>query len=206
MKHTLLKGRKRNFLKRAAQVDLEGDFVELGTWRGGSARIVMDSVLSADRKNIPHCWMFDTFTGMPEPTEVDRAGSGRKHASDMKHLGMPDDDSRTYGICCDFLHASDYPKAKIHIIQGLFEDTFPVYSKQIEKVSILHVDCDFYESVKISLETFYDKVVSGGYIILDDYGFWEGAKKAVDEFMEEREIDKKLLKKVDRIGRWFPKP
>jgi len=206
MKYTLLKRPRRQFLKGIGDrvSGLRGDFVELGTWRGGSAKIVMESLLESHLENVPHCWLFDSFTGMPDPTEHDRIIDG-KHASEYKHLGMPDDDSKTYDICCKYLSHVDYPKTHLHIIKGMFEDTFPVYENEISEISILHVDCDWYDSVKQSLNTFYDKTVIGGYIILDDYGTWDGARKAVDEFLLNRGLDNKILNRIDKTGYWFEK-
>ncbi len=115
---------------------------------------------------------------------------------------MPDDDTETYEHCKYLLDRIDYPNEKIHIIKGWFEDTFPGYEDSIEKIAVLHVDCDWYESVKLSLETFYDKVVPGGVIIFDDYGFWKGAKKAIDEFLIDKDI---ILNEIDSTAVWFQK-
>jgi O-methyltransferase len=70
---------------------------------------------------------------------------------------------------------------------------------------LLHIDGDWYESVKVCLDALYDRVVPGGIIQFDDYGYWKGARKAVDEFMAKREI-KVPLKRLDYSGRSLRKP
>lgn len=198
MKFTLLKRKRLNLLKRAAaNLEVPGAFVELGSWRGGSAAAFITNL-----NKVRDCWLFDSFEGMPEPTEYDTAGP--KHATDYKHLGMPDDDAATFELCFNLMDNLDYPEGKINIIQGWFEDTFPLHADSIDKIAVLHVDCDWYESVKLSLETFYDKVVSGGMVIIDDYGHWDGAKKAVDEFLQSRNLDVDLIR-VDNTGHYFKK-
>ena len=199
MIYSLLKHRRSSFLGRLADgLDIEGAFVELGTWRGGSAAKFIQYLKPKDRD----CWLFDSFEGLPEPSEYDTVGE--KHASEYENFGMPDDDADTYEICKEFIGRLDYPKEKIHIIKGWFEDTFPKQKDSIGKIAVLHVDCDFYESVKYSLETFYDKVVEGGTIIFDDYHHWKGAKKAVDEFFKERKI-KPYIKSIDSAGAFLIK-
>jgi O-methyltransferase len=198
MRFTLLRRKRLRLLKKAAQkLTVPGAFVELGSWRGGSAATFIQHL-----GQIRDCWLFDSFEGMPEPTEYDTAGE--KHANDYKHLGMPDDDTDTYEICFNLMDNIMYPNNRIHIIQGWFEDTFPIYADEIDKIAVLHVDCDWYESVKLSLETFYDKVVPGGIVILDDYGHWDGARKAVDEFIEKHGL-KVDLTRVDSTGYYFKK-
>ena len=94
------------------------------------------------------------------------------------------------------------PKSRVHIIKGWFEETFPTV--KIEKISLLHIDADWYESVKLCLEWFYDNVQPGGFVVLDDYGTWPGCKRAVDEFIIENGLKIKLVK-VDYTGRYFKK-
>ena len=199
MKYSLLKRKRLNFIaEAAAALKLKGSFVELGAWRGGSAA---KFITNLEKKDVD-CWLFDSFEGMPEPTEYDIHEN--KHASSYKNLGLPDDDSNTYNICTDLMKSLNYPYKKIHIVKGWFEDTFPAYVDKIGKIAVLHVDCDWYESVKESFEVFYDRVVDGGLIIIDDYGFWRGARKAADEFFQNRDI-KPELNDIDETGRWLIK-
>ena len=90
------------------------------------------------------------------------------------------------------------------IKKGWFRDTLPVSKNEIGKIAILRLDGDWYESTKVCLDNLYDKVASGGYIIIDDYGHWEGAKKATDEFLAKKGIKPDLVK-IDYTGVYFIK-
>ena len=88
-------------------------------------------------------------------------------------------------------------------MRGLFQKTLP--TTEISKIALLHIDGDWYESVRACLENLYDKVTPGGFIQFDDYGYWKGARKAVDEFLENRHIEAPL-RRVDYSGRVLLKP
>ena len=91
---------------------------------------------------------------------------------------------------------------RVKIVAGWFQETFPTVT--IPKIALLNIDADWYESVKLCLETFYDAVMPGGYVSFDDYGHWPGCKKAVDEFFEARRLPYRL-QAVDYTARWFRK-
>ena len=91
----------------------------------------------------------------------------------------------------------------VQFAKGLFQDTLP--SSRIARIALLHIDGDWYESVRTSLEYLYDKVVPGGIIQFDDYGYWKGARKAIDEFLAQRRIEAPL-RKLDYSGRSLLKP
>jgi hypothetical protein len=89
------------------------------------------------------------------------------------------------------------------IVPGLFQDTVPRWGTQ--PIALLHVDGDWYESVRATLDNLYDHVSTGGIILFDDYGHWAGARRAVDEFMKSRNI-KQPLRYIDFSGRRLVKP
>lgn len=91
-------------------------------------------------------------------------------------------------------------ETRIHLVKGWFSDTLPV--TDTGEIALLHLDCDLYQSVKFCLETLYDKVVEGGCIVIDDYGYWSGCKKAVDEFIHNRDLKVKIIK-VDSQGVYY---
>ena len=76
-------------------------------------------------------------------------------------------------------------RSNVRLTKGFFEDTLPGFVAQHPgaKIALLHIDCDFYDPVKLCLQTFYDLVTPGGYIVIDDYGSYAGCRKAVDEFL-----------------------
>jgi hypothetical protein len=92
---------------------------------------------------------------------------------------------------------------KVHLVKGWFKDTIPLHKDDIGNIALLHLDCDWYESVKFCLATLYDRVVKNGIVIIDDYGYWKGCKKAFDEFIIKRNLSIELHK-VD-IAVYFQK-
>jgi hypothetical protein len=94
----------------------------------------------------------------------------------------------------------DYPENKSHLIPGKVEHTVP--ENQHERIALLRLDTDWYESTRIELEYLFPKLVKGGILIIDDYGHWEGARKATDEYFEKNNIQL-FLNRVDytcRLG------
>lgn len=197
--YTLI-GRERiaNLDRLARRIENEripGDVVECGVCNGGSAAVLAHRATRSpfDRT----VWLFDSFQGMPTVTEHDQAGAnGRSAAS---HIGQEVGDVTRVKEVLQRVHAD---MNKVRIVPGWFEDTFS--SASIEKIAILNIDADWYESVKLCLTTFYDRVVPGGFISFDDYGHWPGCKKAVDEFFEFRKLPYKL-NKADYTAHWFQK-
>jgi hypothetical protein len=166
--------------------------VECGCARGGSAALIALSLQQMGERR--RLWLFDTFEGLPAPTASDPdfeiaelfTGSCLGQLDEVRELfqrqGLTDE---------------------VQFVKGLFEDTLP--SSAIERIALLHIDGDWYESVRVCLETLYDKVVPGGIIQLDDYGYWKGARKAVDEFLAKRGMGG-TLERVDYSGRSLRKP
>jgi O-methyltransferase len=173
------------------QRSMPGDIVECGVYNGGSAAIM--AALCEKTPVSRSVWLFDSFEGLPKPTDKDG------------------DEAPAYEGWChgdlskvkEVLRKLRIPESRIHIVKGWFRDTFP--KVEIPKIAILHIDADWYESVKLCLEKFYDSVQPGGYIVLDDYGDWQGCRIATDEFLKKRVHDVKLIQ-VDYTGFYFQKP
>jgi O-methyltransferase len=168
-----------------------GDIVECGVYNGGSAAI-MASLCERSPVN-RNVWLFDSFEGLPKPTDKD--GNEAPAYEGWCHGDL----SKVKKV----LRKLRILESRVRIIKGWFQDTFP--SIQIRDIAILHIDADWYESVKLCLEKFYDSVQPGGYIVLDDYGDWEGCRIATDEFLKKRALDVKLIQ-VDYTGYYFQKP
>ncbi len=81
------------------------------------------------------------------------------------------------------MEKTQYNKDKIHYVKGKVEDTLK--HTYPDPLSILRLDTDFYSSTKVLLDVLYPLLVQGGYLIIDDYGVWQGAKKAADEYFGE---------------------
>ncbi len=93
----------------------------------------------------------------------------------------------------------------MHLVKGWFQDTLSKSKRDIGPIAILRVDGDFYESTKVVFEELYDQVVSGGFIIVDDYGAFQGCRKATDEFLENRRANVHIVY-VENSIRYFVKP
>lgn len=175
------------------RLSVPGNIIECGVRNGGSSA-VMASVTNKSKQG-RDIWLFDSFEGLPEPTPEDGSKALTEY-HEGKCLGSVD-------TVKEILNQLHIPENRVHIVKGWFEETFP--SVKINEVALLHIDADWYESVKLCLEKFYDSVPPGGFIVLDDYGHWEGCRRATDEFLKQRSLDIKLVK-VDYTGHYFQKP
>jgi len=159
-----------------------GDFVECGVWRGGSMQAVALTLLASGHTD-RELHLFDTFEGMPPPTDADRARGG-KPAAEL--LATADRDSRIWAVATlDDVRAAmeetGYPPERIHFHRGRVEETVPRDAPQ--QIALLRLDTDWYESTRHELEHLYDRLSPGGVLIIDDYGHWEGARRATEEFL-----------------------
>ena len=174
-----------------AKKNIEGDIVECGVWKGGNLILcgLMLKAFNLDRL----IWGYDTFTGMSEPTEddylIDNPESKNsslirdKWLAKQKSQGITD-----WNYVTKDEVASNFSKEvgtdNLKLISGKVEDTLTIESNLPEKISILRLDTDWYESTKVELEVLFHRLKKGGVLIIDDYGRWAGSRKAVDEFFE----------------------
>lgn len=165
---------------------IKGAFVECGVMNGGSAGLIAS--IGRDRQT----WLFDSWNGLPEPTKYDVKFPLWNHPEGVKGKKGADKGSeeKVRELLFDKLGLEKY---RVHLIKGWFEDT--ILGQDIGKIALLHLDCDWYESVKLCLETLYDQVVENGIIVVDDYTDWRGCKKAVDEFIKGKDV------RLQRAGR-----
>lgn len=192
-----------NSVEYLVRNEIERDFVECGVWRGGSS-MVMAKVLLKEN-NVRNLWLFDTFEGMSEPTELDVDPLGKKAKDRLQKEDKFSSNVWAYSTLEEVqnnLNKTKYPKENLKYVKGKVEDT--LIDNIPEKIGLLRLDTDWYESTKIELETLYPKVVKNGIIIIDDYGHWQGCKKAVDEFIKENNL-KVFLNRIDYTGRLIVK-
>ena len=175
------------------ELNIDGDYVECGVYRGGLSALMLDKILShqLDKK----LWIYDTFQGMSEPTEVDISTKNENAVEAFNTLknektGCADWCKATIDIVQSTLNlvSKNYPNY-CKLIQGKVEDTLLVVDNIPKKISLMRLDTDWYESTKIELDTFYNLLSIGGIIIIDDYKYWQGQKLAVDEFFQAIEKD-----------------
>jgi hypothetical protein len=166
-----------------------GAIVECGVWRGGSMIAVANTLLqlgATDRD----LYLFDTFTGMTAPSERDIRINEGKHAEEFLNAkgpgpmawSRPERHVATLEDVQEGMSSVDYPTDRVHYVAGKVEDTVPGEAPEV--ISILRLDTDWYESTKHELDHLYTRLAPGGVLILDDYGTWQGAKEATDEFLD----------------------
>lgn len=185
--------RVRNLYRLARQIEkdrIPGDVIECGVCNGGTAAVLARTASKSSMERT--VWLFDSFQGMPETTTHD-GEAARSHIG--KEVGDP---TRVREV----LRRVGTDMDRVQIVPGWFQDTFA--SVSIPQVSLLNIDADWYESVRLCLETFYERVVTGGFISFDDYGHWPGCRRAVDEFFQTRKLPYKLWQ-VDYTAHWFRK-
>jgi O-methyltransferase len=181
---------------------IEGDIVECGVWRGGSMMAVAYKLMSLYHERDLYC--FDTYEGMSSPSSADVSSFGEV-ASHYLETTQKNEDDPVWAYSPlekvrENLKSTSYNSSKIHFIKGKVEETLP--HDRIKKIALLRLDTDWYESTKHELEILFPLLSVGGIIIIDDYGHWEGAKKAVDEFIDKYKVQI-FLSRVDytcRLG------
>lgn len=184
-----------NALKCVYEDKILGDFVECGIYKGGNliiARAFMESV-----NDIRKIWGYDTFTGMTPPDISIDGDKSKKWNTSSKC-------EASYQEVHDYLQKFFIIDQNIALIKGNVNETLLLENNKPKNISILRLDTDFYDSTKVELETLYEKLSIGGYLIIDDYGHWQGCKKAVDDFFGEEFVTKNF-KKVDYTCRIYRK-
>jgi O-methyltransferase len=189
--YTMLGSRRGRALHRLAgkvvRNRVPGALVDCGVWNGGSTILM---ALGAPDRDL---WAFDSFAGLPEPSEVDGRRSFQ-YAGDC--VGS---EVRLKEGMARYADAS-----RLHVRPGWFEDTLREATRDVRRVALLHCDGDWYDSVRLTLETFYPLVNPGGYVVIDDYGTWPGARRATDEYR--RAVgDRSRLRRIDHTGRYWRK-
>lgn len=188
-------------VRYVVQSGIQGSFVECGVWRGGSAMAMMASLLEYG-DTTREVYLYDTYAGMSEPTEFDINVTGKSAQGKYESTLIDDGVSNWCLSSVDEVKANlsqvQYPTELIQFVQGKVEDTIPAIIP--DQISLLRLDTDWYESTKHGLDHLFPRLAPNGVIILDDYGHWQGVRKAVDEYF----ADKKhivLLNRVDYTGR-----
>lgn len=196
-----------NAVKYLSRNRIEGDFVECGVWRGGSMMAAMLALLQIGDTS-RHFYLYDTYEGMTPPTDKDVTYDNNR-AADLLAASEADKEGHSYWCVAGLndvqrnVFSTGYPKDKIHFVKGRVEDTLP--ASLPGKIALLRLDTDWYESTYHELTHLYPLLCANGVLILDDYGFWQGCRKAVDEYFA-RQTFVPLLTKLDFSGRLSIKP
>jgi len=184
----------RDCVETVLREGIPGDLIETGVWRGGGC-IYMAAVLRAHAETERKVWVADSFEGLPKPD-----GASELIEDDMsenRYLKVSLEQVRS-----NFARFGLLDEKQIKFLKGWFKDTIP--SAPIERLSVLRLDGDLYESTMDVLRPLYAKVSPGGFIIVDDYYSWPGCRKAVDEFRASNGIHGELTK-IDWTGAYWRK-
>jgi Macrocin-O-methyltransferase (TylF) len=183
--------------------NLPGDFVEAGVWRGGSCMLIAETLLAfgASSRRI---FLFDTFAGHPRPdAEKDIDIWGNRAIDEWHRTRTKEDEGQWAYASLEEVRANlaltGYPADALVFVKGMVEET----TQNVDAtIALLRLDTDWYASTKAGLEHLYPRLVSGGVLILDDYGHYKGQQLAVDEYFAARK-EPILLNRIDyscRLG------
>jgi O-methyltransferase len=173
---------------------IQGDFLEAGVWKGGAA-IFLRGMLKAHGCTTKSVWLADSFQGLPPPKPEWKEDAGDT-LHEFKELAISLEQVKENFRLLELLDE------QVKFIPGWFHETLAL--APIEKLALLRLDGDMYESTYVSLTALYDKVSVGGYIIVDDYGYLESCRKAVHDFLTERNV-KPDIKTIDWTGVYWQK-
>ncbi|MBI2806738.1 MAG: class I SAM-dependent methyltransferase [Planctomycetes bacterium] len=179
---------------------IPGAIVECGVWKGGSmmaAALALQALASTHRD----LYLYDTFTGMPEPGLIDVDWQGRPARELMRGKTREGDMIRATCSLAEVkqgMMLTSYPWEKLRFVAGQVEATLP--DQAPDRIALLRLDTDWYASTFHELEHLYPRLADGGVLIIDDYGHWQGAKRAVDDYFRAQGIDADL-RPIDFTGR-----
>ncbi|MFX1359669.1 MAG: TylF/MycF/NovP-related O-methyltransferase [Promethearchaeota archaeon] len=180
---------------------IPGDIVECGVWKGGSMMISALTLLKMNEAE-KILYLYDTYEGMSMPTEKDLRAFDNKDAISIWKKTQKGDARKWLEISLEEvkknLYSTNFPTENIRFIKGKVEHTIPNIIP--EKISLLRLDTDLFESTYHEITHLYPKLSLNGIIIIDDYGYWKGQKEAIDKYFKENNI-KILLNRIDDKGR-----
>ena len=189
----------RDAVRHVCRHGIEGDIVECGVWRGGSMMAAALTMLECGGRRRIH--LFDTFEGMPPPAAADRDLTGVSAATLLAAEQRESGDTWAFSPLDQVranLRSTGYPAELVRFVPGRVEETIPEAAP--ERIAVLRLDTDWYESTRHELEHLFPRLAVGGVLIIDDYGHWQGARRAVDEYLAASGA-RLLLSRIDYTGR-----
>lgn len=198
-------------VRHVSRERIDGAFAECGVWRGGSV-LAMLLALAEEGESSRDVYLYDTFEGMTEPTEADTSRfeipalqSWREAVAARRKPWESWFQPSLAGVEAvrEVVASSGYPLERIRFVEGPVEETIP--GTVPDRLALLRLDTDWYESTRHELIHLYPRLAPGGVLIIDDYGHWDGCRRAVDEYFAEHG-DRPLLNRIDYTGRLAIKP
>lgn len=195
-------------VRHSIRHEVAGDFVECGVWRGGAS--LLAALLIRDLGSSLAVRMFDTFEGMSTPSDHDVEIQSGKRAAEfhsLKQLGTHNEWAyASLEEVKQHFSEAGIDEAQAIFVKGKVEDTLRIPANVPGRISTLRLDTDWFESTRVELEILYPRLGIGGALLLDDYGYWEGARRAVDEYFQGLGPKAPMLNIVDAEGRVAIKP
>lgn len=179
-----------NAIEYIVKNGVQGDVVECGVWRGGSMMAAARTLLELGDTS-RHIYLFDTFQGMTDVSAEDGERAARWMQSRHRERFVVGLEEVRHN-----LNLTGYPADRIHLVPGPVEKTLP--GSAPDRICLLRLDTDFYRSTLHELVHLFPRLQPSGVLIVDDYGSWEGARKATDEYFADKAI---LLHRMDHTGR-----
>lgn len=181
---------------------IPGDFVECGVWRGGSVMLIAQTLLRLGNTGRT-LWLYDTFEGMTPPSSEDVHEMSGRSAGEILGEHEKSDDDPFWGVAPRAvveanMRSTGYPVDRLRFIAGDVMATIP--SQAPSQVALLRLDTDWYASTRHELQHLYPRIAEDGVLIVDDYGYWRGARKATDEYLASLPA-RPLLHRIDYTGR-----
>ncbi|MDZ4711518.1 MAG: TylF/MycF/NovP-related O-methyltransferase [bacterium] len=180
--------------------NIPGDFIECGVWKGGNTMMVALTLMkmkTTDRK----IYLYDTFEGMSEPTGKDISYKNEDADIEWKESEKNGHNEWCYSPIDEVknnLYSTGYPKDKLFFVKGKVEDSIP--GTMPGDIAVLRLDTDWYESTYHELIHLYPLLVKNGFLIIDDYGYWKGAREAVEQYFKENNV-KIFMNRLDNSAR-----
>ena len=165
---------------------IPGDVVECGVWKGGSA--LMMAIKLEQSKSQKTLWLYDTFDGMTSPGTYDRKIGGTMTAQQMLDSSSKSNAENVWAYASlqevknNIFNNTSFPQSRVKFIVGDVAQTLLV--DKPTKIALLRLDTDWYESTLTELQNLFELVSFGGVVVIDDYGHWEGSKRATDDFLQ----------------------
>ena len=183
-----------------AESGVDGDIVECGVWRGGSMLAAARTLVECGDTSRT-LWLYDTFAGMSEPTDVDRRAVDGTTAASLLASDEHHDQVLAFAGLREVertMKLTGYPAESLRFVVGKVEETLPHSAP--DSIALLRLDTDWYESTRAELEHLVPRMTPGAVLIVDDYGHWEGSRRAVDEYLR-RERPRIMLQRIDYAAR-----
>lgn len=191
--------------KHVVAAGVAGDFVECGVWRGGNAIVAADVFQRHDAGR--KVWLYDTFAGMTRPTEADVNWLGKRAEGRFERNRREGYNQWNYASLEDVkANFERAPRRSANTVfqQGDVIEVLAAPERLPSAIAVLRLDTDWYESTRAELAALYPRLSAGGVLIIDDYGHWEGQRRAVDEYFEA--VERPFFHYADYASRVGVKP